>query len=143
MIAVFFGPHDISNRLITTTILAMALPAKMPIRPGHILVCPRRIVPTFEELTGDEVTALFELVHQIKEALRKEFGATGFNIAWNDGAIAGQTVDHLHIHIVPRSEGDKGIAEYEPRQFLYRPGERATSPSAELEQVAVQLTKYL
>lgn len=139
---ILFGEFDISNRLITATNLAFAFPAQMPILPGHILVCPRRIVEKFEDLTTEEAHALFALVTDIKKVLAKEFGATGFNIAWNEGNIAGQSVPHLHVHIVPRKHNDKGITDYEPRKFLYRPGVRDISPDEELEDVAKLLTRY-
>jgi len=61
-------------------------------------------------------------------ALKKALVAEGFNFAWNEGAVAGQTVPHFNLHIVPRTTGDSGIWEYEPREFLYRPGSRAASP---------------
>lgn len=112
---ILFGNIDITSRLITTTQFAFAFPGKMPILPGHILVCPRRIVETMEELSNNELHGLFSLVADVKAALVNEFGATGFNTAWNEGRVAGQTVPHLHIHIIPRSPKDKGIAEYEPR----------------------------
>lgn len=136
-----FGEIDVSSRLITSTPLAFAFPAKMPIIPGHILVCPKRCVEKIEELNAEEIEALFSLVVDIKKALAETFGATGFNVAWNEGEVAGQTVPHLHIHIVPRSVNDKGIVEYEPRKFLYRPGLRAASPEEELLAVAQALSK--
>lgn len=139
---IYFGPHDISNRLIIATNDAIAFPAQMPIVPGHTLVCPKRIVATMEELTADEIQALLALVARIQKALVSAFGAQGFNIAWNDGRIAGQTVDHLHIHVVPRCQGDTGIVEYEPRKFLYRPGERTASPDEELERVAKLVLRH-
>ncbi len=141
-VPMFFANFDVTSRLITQTSLSFAFPAQMPILPGHILVCPVRCVEKMEELTQEELYDLFSLVAEVKTALRKEFGATGFNIAWNENLIAGQTVPHLHVHIVPRKEGDKGIAEYEPRQFLYRPGLRDSSPDEELAEVAQVLAKY-
>lgn len=141
-VKILFGEIDITHRLITATDQAFAFPSKMPILPGHTLVCPRRIMEKFEELTIEELNALFSLVANVKVALTKEFGATGFNIAWNEGSVAGQTVPHLHIHIVPRGPNDKGIAEYEPRQFLYRPGVRQPSPAEELRDVAEILAHH-
>ncbi|MCI5051828.1 MAG: HIT domain-containing protein [Simkaniaceae bacterium] len=138
-----FGKYDVNDRVILKNDLAYAFVAYMPILPGHSLLCPVREVATFEELKPEEIKAIFELLPKIKHALQKEFGATGFNVAWNEGEIAGQTVPHLHLHIVPRSEGDKGIAEYEPRQFLYRPGERDISPNEELVEVAQALASHL
>ena len=77
-----------------------------------------------EELTEKEVLDIFALAADVKEALRKTFGAEGFNLAWNEGKKYGQSVPHFHLHIVPRTPGDDGITEYEPRKFLYRPGSR-------------------
>jgi len=90
----------------------------------------------FEDLSQDERSAIEELRQSICNSLKKSFGATGFNFAWNEGKDAGQAVPHFHLHIVPRKEGDAGITEYEPRKFLYRPGMRETSPEEELAEVA-------
>lgn len=57
--------------------------------------------------------------------------------------MAGQTVPHFHLHIVPRKQGDAGILEYEPRKFLYRPGSREEGPEAELQSVAAQIRAVL
>jgi diadenosine tetraphosphate (Ap4A) HIT family hydrolase len=73
---------------------------------------------------------------KVKDVLTKLFGAEGFNYAWNEGEVAGQSVPHLHLHVLPRRHGDEGITEYEPRKFLYRPGSRAATPEAELQEVA-------
>ena len=141
--SIFFGKHNVSDRIIIVTEKAFAFPAAMPILPGHTLVCPKRHVATWEQLHADEIKPLFDLVSDIKIALKKTFGATGFNIAWNEGAVAGQTVDHLHIHIIPRSSNDGGIVEYEPRKFLYRPGIRERSPEEELQNVAKKIAQNL
>jgi len=71
-----------------------------------------------------------------KKALRKSFDASGFNLAWNEGVSAGQTIDHLHIHLLPRKKGDSGVYKYEPREFLYRLGSRVKSTDDELNEVA-------
>lgn len=140
---VMFENIDVSDRIIVMTEKAFAFPANMPIVPGHILACPKRIVKTFEDLEDAEVKALFDLISDLKIALKKTFKAKGFNIAWNEGELAGQTVSHLHVHIVPRILEDKGIVEYEPRRFLYRPGIRSNSPIEELKSVAKEIAKNL
>lgn len=128
--------HAITEREIVRNEHAWAFPTNMPIVPGHVLVAPIRCVATLEEMTPEEVQAIFALRETLKQALVKAFGATGFNYAWNVGKLAGQSVPHFHLHILPRKEGDTGITEYEPRKFLYRPGEREASPEEELKAVA-------
>jgi len=73
----------------------------------------------------------------------KAFAAEGFNYAWNEELVAGQTVPHLHLHMLPRKKGDSGIVDYEPRKFLYRPGERSDSPDQELIKVTELIKKNL
>ena len=122
---------------------AWAFPSMMPIVPGHILISPLRHATLFEELTHQEITEIFNLMNVIKNALKKTFHAEGFNHAWNEGKIAGQSIPHFHLHIVPRKEGDTGIWKYEPRDFLYRPGERALTPENELIEISQLIQKAL
>lgn len=124
------------GRCIVKNELAWVFPTNIPIVPGHVLVAPTRCVATFDELTSEERSAIFALQSHIMRTLEKVFGAEGFNIAWNQGEIAGQSVPHFHLHILPRKSGDTGITQYEPRQFLYRPGAREPSPEEELKDVA-------
>ena len=138
-----FGNHNVSDRIIIETDKVFAFPAIMPIIPGHVLICPKRRVDTWEQLSNDEMQSILNLLSAIKTALKKSFGATGFNVAWNEGAVAGQTVDHLHIHVIPRSPNDGSIVEYEPRQFLYRPGIRKASPAEELQAIAQKIAQNL
>ena len=78
-----------------------------PISPGHTLIIPKRHVGSFFELQKDEHDALMKLVDQAKQDLDSEFQPDGYNIGINDGAAAGQTVPHLHIHLIPRYQGDQ------------------------------------
>lgn len=136
MICPYCELPEIKNREIISNKLAWAFPTNIPIVPGHILICPIRCVAKLEDLTPDEVEAIFDLYKKLKPALVKLFQAEGFNYAWNEGKLAGQSVPHFHLHMLPRKLGDDGITEYEPRQFLYRPGSRETSPEEELKSVA-------
>lgn len=133
----------IREREIIRTDLAWAFPTNIPIVPGHALVAPVRCVAKFEDLTREEVDAIFDLRNKIARALTIAFAAEGFNYAWNEGTLAGQSVPHFHLHILPRKEGDTGITEYEPRKFLYRPGEREASPEEELRAVAETIRNTL
>jgi bis(5'-adenosyl)-triphosphatase len=134
-----FNDPDIQQRLVAANELAFAFLNKMPIVPGHILICPKRAVATSEELTFDEWKDLLSIKEIVCAKLRHVIQAKGFNFAWNEDLIAGQTVPHFHLHIVPRKENDAGIVEYEPRVFLYRPGSRADSPKEELRAFANEL----
>jgi diadenosine tetraphosphate (Ap4A) HIT family hydrolase len=131
------------EREIVRSDLVWAFPTNIPIVPGHLLVAPLRCVPTMGELTNEERTALLAMVEELKMPLRSAFGAEGFNQAWNEGESAGQTVSHVHIHLLPRKRGDEGVTSYEPRQFLYRPGSREKSPQKELLAIAEQVRHAL
>lgn len=137
--SIFTSHPEIKARTIAESETAWAFLTNIPITPGHSLVSPKRVVETVEELTEEELLDIFKLVALVKNALRKTFGAKGFNHAWNEGAEFGQSVPHFHLHIVPRTPGDEGISEYEPRKFLYRPGSREKSPEEELKSVAATI----
>ncbi len=132
----FCAKLEIQSRIIYKDEFVFAFPTNIPITPGHTLIAPVRCVPSFDDLTSEEVKALFLMRKRIVSTLKKAFGAEGFHFAWNEGAVAGQNVQHFHLHIVPRKKGDAGITEYEPRTFLYRPGSREASPEKELQAVA-------
>jgi diadenosine tetraphosphate (Ap4A) HIT family hydrolase len=78
-----------------------------PISPGHTLIIPRRHVGSFFAIDIAERDALFALIEEAKRRLDKEFKPDGYNVGINDGAAAGQTVAHLHIHLIPRYAGDR------------------------------------
>jgi diadenosine tetraphosphate (Ap4A) HIT family hydrolase len=138
-----FGEHDVTERVVVENASAFAFLTNSPIVPGHTLICPKRQVPTYEELTSEEKTSIEDLRVRIKKGLKKTFGAEGFNYAWNEKEIGGQSVPHFHLHIVPRKQGDSGIYQYEPREFLYRPGTRETAPENELVAIAKSLRSAL
>lgn len=140
---VYCSLPEIKERAIFRGELAWAFPTNIPIVPGHVLVCPVRHVERFSDLTPEEKNAIFDLAENLKKALRELFRAEGFHQVWNEGKIAGQSVPHFHLHIVPRKEGDAGIVDYEPRKFLYRPGSREVTPEAELKDVAEQISRAL
>lgn len=85
---------------------ALAFYDGFPVTPGHTLVVPRRHFRSFFEATEAERAALFDLVAQMRDLLLAQRAPDGFNIGINDGACAGQTVMHLHIHLIPRYAGD-------------------------------------
>ncbi len=86
--------------------LAFALADGFPVSPGHTLVIPRRGVATWFDATREEQHALMDLVAEVKALLDAQHRPDGYNIGVNVGAAAGQTVMHLHIHVIPRYNGD-------------------------------------
>lgn len=76
------------------------------VSPGHTVVIPRRHVASFFDLTPDEVHACMELIAEERKLLDKEFKPDGYNIGVNVGPAAGQSIFHVHIHIIPRYQGD-------------------------------------
>lgn len=73
-----------------------------PVTEGHTLIIPKRHIGSFFEITPTEHQALFQLIEQIKPLLDEQYQPAGYNIGINDGPAAGQTVPHLHIHLIPR-----------------------------------------
>jgi len=95
------------SRVLLRNAAAVVIRDGYPVAPGHTLVIPTRHVPSFFETTFVERMAMLELVDQAKQQVQLEFGPAGYNIGINDGAAAGQTIGHLHIHLMPRYLGDR------------------------------------
>jgi diadenosine tetraphosphate (Ap4A) HIT family hydrolase len=93
-------------RIVADNALAIAMRDGFPVNPGHTLVVPRRHVASWFDATAEERAALMALVDQVKAALDKEWSPAGYNIGINIGEAAGQTVMHLHVHVIPRFAGD-------------------------------------
>lgn len=77
-----------------------------PVSRGHSLVIPRRHVRSYFEISPQEREALLNLLDEARAAAEAEFRPDGYNIGINDGVAAGQTVPHLHIHLIPRYKDD-------------------------------------
>ena len=91
---------------VASNALAFAIRDGFPVSPGHTLIVPRRLVATWFEATREEQVAMLELVEVVKAQLDAELQPDGYNIGINAGAAAGQTVMHLHMHLIPRFAGD-------------------------------------
>jgi len=77
-----------------------------PVTEGHMKIIPKRHVDSFFSLTEEEVAAAYGLLKRSKEMLDRRYAPAAYNIGVNDGKAAGQTVFHLHIHLIPRYLGD-------------------------------------
>lgn len=77
-----------------------------PVAPGHVLVVPKRHSTEIMGMTDEEMSAAALAVKRIAAAAVAATGAEGFNVLNNCGRAAGQAVDHVHFHVIPRSSGD-------------------------------------
>jgi len=87
--------------------LAYAIRDNYPVTPLHSLVIPKRHVEDYFGLEEDELLHCNQLLCELKQAIMaKDETVCGFNVGMNAGAVAGQTIFHCHIHLIPRREGD-------------------------------------
>ncbi len=95
-----------ASKWVTSNELAFAIRDGYPVSPGHTLVVPKRLIADWDAATTAERDAILAVVDVVKQQLRDEFHPDGFNLGINEGAAAGQTVFHLHVHVIPRYAGD-------------------------------------
>ena len=86
--------------------LAVAFFDGFPVSKGHVLIITNRHTKTFFDTTKAEQDAMFELLRKAKDYIDKEYHPTGYNIGFNCGEDAGQSVMHVHLHLIPRYYGD-------------------------------------
>ncbi|MFC1545203.1 HIT family protein [Gemmatimonadota bacterium] len=84
----------------------LAIRDSFPVSNGHMLVIPKRHVSSVTQLVDAEASAFFELMYKALEYVCDELKCDGVNIGINEGRAAGQTIMHLHMHIIPRYQGD-------------------------------------
>ena len=119
----FCEPLD--REIVAANDLAVAFRDAYPVSEGHTLVVPRRHVEDWWGATGEERAAIFALVDDVKAALDATLHPDGYNVGFNAGAAAGQTVMHLHVHVIPRFKGDAeepagGVRHVIPGKGNYR-----------------------
>ena len=110
--------NPIAEDIVAKNDLCYARWDRFPVNKGHLLVIPFRHTPDFFSMTIDERQALVALVASCKEVIEENFSPDGYNIGFNAGAAAGQTVMHCHCHVIPRYVGDVK----EPRGGICRLG---------------------
>jgi len=115
--------------------LAFAIFDRFPVSPGHVLVTTRRIVETWFDATDEEQAALMALVKQVRDLLdlRLNPKPDGYNVGFNCGTASGQTVPHVHIHVIPRYHGDMadprgGVRHVIPEKANYLTEQRPKFP---------------
>jgi diadenosine tetraphosphate (Ap4A) HIT family hydrolase len=96
----------ISTSGLPSNEVAAALTDAFPANPGHMLIVPRRHAEDLFTLTKDEHRALWDLVPAVKASIEERHQPDGYTIGLNAGVAAGQTVAHVHLHVIPRYKGD-------------------------------------
>ncbi|KAL8999107.1 MAG: hypothetical protein Q9169_001995 [Polycauliona sp. 2 TL-2023] len=103
---VYFGNFLVTSQVFHRTAHSFALVNIKPLLPGHVLVSPLRAAKRLSDLDHAEITDLFLTVQQVGKMVERVYGASSLNIAIQDGPAAGQSVPHLHTHIIPRQTAD-------------------------------------
>lgn len=101
----FFCKLD-PSRILDSNEHGIMLRDDFPVSPGHTLVVPRRHVGSFFELDAGERQGLLALLDAARRAVDAEFRPDAYNIGLNDGPAAGQSIPHVHLHLIPRFHGD-------------------------------------
>lgn len=102
-----------------------------PAARGHVIIIPKRHASNIYELEDEDAAKVFPIARRIASALQKTYGCDGVNILQNNGEAAGQTVFHLHVHVVPRYYGDSV-------QIKWKPGD-----TPDLNEVAEEIKKNI
>lgn len=96
-------PHE---RIVHENEHALWIYDGFPVSPGHSLIIPKHHVGSFFEVSTEERMSMLALLDLAKAAVDGQYGPDAYNIGINDGAAAGQTVPHLHLHLIPRYSAD-------------------------------------
>jgi len=116
----FCTPRGVTGR----NELAYSSRDSYPVSPGHALIIPFRHCASFFDLTTEEVSACMELVAAERKIIEDEFSPDGYNVGVNVNAAAGQSICHVHIHLIPRYTGDVanprgGVRHVLPKKAYY------------------------
>ncbi|MBU3202051.1 HIT family protein [Clostridium estertheticum] len=94
------------SEIIVENRYAVAILDHFPVNNGHCLIITKRHFANFFEATEEEIKAIYKLMHEVKEMFDIQYEPAGYNIGINVGKYAGQTINHLHVHLIPRYIGD-------------------------------------
>ncbi len=120
---IFCNPRD--EEILAENEWAQLIKDNSPVSNGHCLVVPKRHIKTFFEATKEENAAFYTLIQISKEIIQNQgYSPDGYNIGCNNDVAAGQSVFHLHIHVIPRYYGDVenpkgGIRHVIPKNAVY------------------------
>jgi len=101
-----FCKVESEREIIASTPLSISFFDGFPVSPGHALIIPRRHVASFFDLTKDEQHDMLKLADRVKFFIDEKYHPDGYNVGVNVGEAAGQSIFHVHMHIIPRYKGD-------------------------------------
>ncbi|MBN1357108.1 HIT family protein [bacterium] len=112
-----------SGEILFKNELAMVLIDQYPVARGHLLVVPKRHFGSYFDAIEAEIAAIHRLILKSREYLENRFNPKGYNIGVNVGRIAGQSIFHMHVHVIPRYEGDHPHPRGGVRNIIPRMGD--------------------
>jgi ATP adenylyltransferase len=120
-----FCNFDEEREIIIESLNAYSIYDRFPVSNGHALIIPKRHIADYFELTLEEQSECWSMVNDIKQILMEKFSSDGFNIGINVNEAAGQTIPHVHIHLIPRYKGDVinpegGVRSVIPEKKVYK-----------------------
>jgi len=138
MSTVQFGQYVVkATQVFFQSELSLALVNLKPVLPGHVLVIPKRVVARFKDLSHAEVADLWISTQKISTALESHYKSTSLTLAIQDGAGAGQSVFHVHVHVIPRQPGD-----FENNDDIYKELDKKERVARTEEEMASEASVY-
>ena len=101
-----FCKAESERDIIASSSLSVAFFDGFPVSPGHALIIPKRHVSSFFDLSQEERQDLLNLADSVKQIVEERYHPDGYNIGVNVGEAAGQSIFHVHMHLIPRYQGD-------------------------------------
>ena len=101
-----FCKVESEREIIASSLLSVAFYDGFPVSPGHALIIPKRHVSSFFDLSKEERQDLLNMADSVKRILEERYHPDGYNIGINVGEAAGQSIFHVHMHLIPRYQGD-------------------------------------
>jgi diadenosine tetraphosphate (Ap4A) HIT family hydrolase len=118
---IFCNPHR-KLSLLTESATAYAMFDGYPLSKGHVLIVPKRHISNYFELPQKEQSACWLMANKVQEILTREFQPDGFNVGMNINKAAGQAMNHVTVHIIPRYQGDTDSKKSGMRSVIPKPG---------------------
>ena len=101
-----FCKVESEREIIASSLLSVAFYDGFPVSPGHALIIPKRHVSSFFDLSKEERQDLLNLADSVKRILEERYHPDGYNIGINVGEAAGQSIFHVHMHLIPHYQGN-------------------------------------